>query len=136
LKADFTNFTLALFIGGRSQLRTPSVAERAMKLLRELASRYPQPGQIFDFHFPAAGSTDPSWIAVTWSESIQEVEYLLIEYLHSTLRAVDGNADGSVGDEFLLDGRISPRGHELLDKEREENPGSSIGFCAMCFLTS
>src|SRR5688572_30063729 len=51
-------------------LRSPSIAERATKLLQEIARRHPTAGETFDLSFPDVGSQDPSWIAVTWSESI------------------------------------------------------------------
>jgi len=80
------------------------------------------------------GTTDPGWIAVTWSESINEVQYLLIDYLLGAIGAIDGQTSAAIsGGAFLIGGRVTPRGHELLEELREGNPESPIGFCAMWF---
>jgi hypothetical protein len=114
--------------------RTPPVAERATKLLQELARRHPAAGEAFDFSFPDIETTDPSWIAATWSESIREVQYLLVNYLQDAIGAVDGQKSATIGGGvYLLQGRVTPRGHELLEQMREGNPESAIGFCAMWF---
>jgi hypothetical protein len=112
----------------------PTVAERATKLLQELGRRFPIAGQTFDFNFPDVGAQDPGWIAATWSESIGEVQYLLIDYLHRAIGAVDGRESATLGGAvYLMHGRITPRGYELLEQIREGNPESGIGFCAMWF---
>jgi hypothetical protein len=121
-------------LDGLSALNTPTVAERADKLLKELARQHPGVGETFDLNFPDLGTTDPSWIAVTWSESILEVQYLLIDYLHDAVNAIDGTIPRGVsGSVHLMSGRITPHGHQLLEDLRGANPGSSIGFCAMWF---
>lgn len=70
-------------------LPSPTVADRAMKLLQELAHKNPTAGKTFDFSFPDVGATDPNWIAATWSESIEEVRYLLVDYLRGAVGAID-----------------------------------------------
>ena len=100
-------------------------------LLQEIARRYPTVGETFEINFPG---TDPSWISATWSESFEEAQYLLINYLIKAHGAVEGTVTTRVGGpRFLHDVRITPRGHELLQQMREGNPESAIGFCAMWF---
>jgi hypothetical protein len=112
-------------------LRTPTVAERAMKLLHELARRYPAAGATFDFDF--TDSVEVSWLAVTWSESKEEVQYLLLNYLRDSVGAIAATDASSSDGEAILDGYITPHGHELLEQMRQGSPESSIGFCAMWF---
>lgn len=113
-------------------IRAPPVAERAMKVLQEIAKRWPNIGQTFDFKFPDL--EDPSWLAVSWSEHSSEVGFLVIDYLRRTKDAISGIvAETSGGERHLMHGQITPRGHELLQELREGNPDSPIGFCAMWF---
>lgn len=115
-------------------LRSLSVGERAMRLLHRLAAVYPRVGEMFQFSFPDAASNEPFWIAASWSESIHEVQYLMVDYLHQTLGAIDGDISRTMGGGlYLMQGRITPRGHELLEQMRHGNPQSAIGFCAMWF---
>ena len=51
-------------------LRQKSANERARKLLLAIYYRYPKIDQMFDFPI---SESDPSWIAITWSESWFEV---------------------------------------------------------------
>jgi hypothetical protein len=114
--------------------RTPQVAERATKLLQELARRHPRAGETFDFNFPDLRTSElAGWVAATWSESIKEVQYILIDYLHGAIGAIDGETSADDEGVYLLEGRITPRGHELLEQMREGNQESAIGFCAMWF---
>src|SRR5262245_49279641 len=112
-------------------VRAPTVHDRAMKVLQEIARRFPQVGESFDTNkflarFPGDKTVDPSWLAVSWSAQFDELNFLFDEYLVETLVAVrreEGNPFAS----------ITPHGHELLEKLREGNPESPIGFCAMWF---
>jgi hypothetical protein len=116
------------------QQRTPTVGERAMKLLQELARRHPNIGDKLTYEFPVVGSVDPSWIAVTWSSSIDEVQYLMVDYLQRTAHAISGEPDRTLDRSVrILSEQITPRGHELLEQLREGNPESPVGFCAMWF---
>lgn len=113
-------------------IRGPPGAERAMKVLQEIAKRSPNIGQTFDFKFPDL--EDPSWLAVSWSEHSSEMGFLVIDYLHHTTEAISGIvSETSGGKRGLMQGQITPRGHQLLQELREGNPGSPIGFCAMWF---
>lgn len=110
---------------------TPTVGERAAKLLREISRQWPAVGEEFEFSFSLP--LKQRWLAASWSASDEEVEYLLLTYLHDELEAVSGNSPGPGRGSFLLEGRITPRGHELLEKLRTGNSESQIGFCAMWF---
>jgi hypothetical protein len=120
-------------LDGLWALRTPPVVERAMKLLQELARRRPTVGAMFDFDFTDYPSIDPTWLAATWSASMDEVEYLVLTYLRDAAGALAGTPADSADGAVLLDGHITPRGYELLEQMREANPESPIGFCAMWF---
>jgi hypothetical protein len=86
------------------------------------------------FNFPEVPTPDPAWLAITWSESIEEVEYLGIHYLGRQLQALQGQPQTlDVLGLHLMDAHITPRGYELLEKLRGGNAESSIGFCAMWF---
>ncbi|MFH0341589.1 MAG: hypothetical protein ACHBNF_05530 [Chromatiales bacterium] len=113
-------------------IRAPPVAERAMKVLQEIAKRWPNIGSMFDFEFPDL--EDPSWLAVSWSEHSMEVSFLVTDYLHRTMEAISGIVTViSAENRILKGGQITPRGHQLLQELREGNPDSPIGFCAMWF---
>jgi hypothetical protein len=106
-----------------------------MKILQEVARRWPQVGDSFDFNF--SEPLDQSWLAISWSESWAELEYLVITYLHESEGALAGTAS-SVGGSgrqipMLIGAQITPRGHALLEQLRAGNPESPIGFCAMWF---
>jgi hypothetical protein len=116
-----------------SQLRTPTVAERAMKLLKGIAQRYPVTGAKFNLDFDKIEAAQPWWLAMSWSGSKHEVQYLLDNYLHETVAAISGNFRGKLAMKFLADGQITPHGHELIEQMREGNRESAIGFCAMWF---
>jgi hypothetical protein len=115
-------------------LRNPTISERATKLLQEFARRHPVIGERVNISFPDLGDTDPSWVAITWSQSISEVQYLLVDYLRDSIGALDGEVNRTVGaGVHIFQTGITPRGHAMLEELREPNPQSAIGFCAMWF---
>jgi nucleoside 2-deoxyribosyltransferase len=115
-------------------VRVPTVHERAMLLLQELARRYPGVADEFDFNFSEA--QDPALVATAWCLDDRELGYLAINYLWKTLNAIDGLDGETRGTHTpsLVAAKIAPKGHELLEKLRDTNAGSAIGFCAMSFL--
>jgi len=114
-------------------LRTPSVAERGTKVLQELERRFPDVGASFTFQFPDIGRTAPHWLSVSWSESVSELQFLVVQYLRNSLQAIEGKEVPIGGDTSFVEIHISPRGFELLDQLKQANPESAIGFCAMWF---
>ena len=112
--------------------KVPSVAERAMRVLQEIAKLWPAIGQSFDFRFSVP--PEPSWLAVSWSLDFDEFAYLLIEYLHKEIGALSGSGAWQPSAPALLtNARITPKGHALLENLKASNPESPIGFCAMWF---
>lgn len=103
---------------------TPSVAERADRLLTEVSRRFPSVGEEFELHF-----RDPSLIAVTWSESQFELFYLLDAYLVTETGFLLKSGD----DGHSLWGHISPKGFRHLQEIQHSRIASNIGFCAMWF---
>jgi hypothetical protein len=115
-----------------SKLRTPSVNERAIKVLQVLSRRCPRIGDAFTFDFDAIDTQYPSWLAISWSQTGAEFQYLVCDYLRDHMRAVGGKLI-ETGGTSLLDAVITPAGFQVLEQLREVNPGSAIGFCAMWF---
>lgn len=121
---------------------TPSVAERAEKLLVYLARENPDPGMEMVFPWNKSSNNksnllaeyidkirsdariDHALFSVSWSESAKELLYLIEEYLTNTKH-------------FLLKDnqrhKITPEGWAFLDDLRKTNKGSKMAFVAMNF---
>ena len=110
-------------------IRAPSVAKRAMKVLQEIDRRWPTIGDLFSIGLEP--ELDTSWLGVSWSENFDEIGYLLFDYLRDGLGALSGY--GAVSPTVLSNARITPKGYALLEEQRVANPDSAIGFCAMWF---
>ncbi len=98
-------------------LRTPSVGEKAERVMLLLQKNCPIPGQSFEIlksTIQEAGCYDEA-----------ELMYILREYLHKELNYLDPATQGKY--------KITPRGWNYLDKLRELNPESPIVFIAMSF---
>jgi hypothetical protein len=104
-----------------------------MKVLQELERRRPEPGALHNFEFAGDARSDLEWLAISWSESKSELQYLLVDYLRDSLKALQGPTRGSGGHVSRFEACISPVGFKLLDDLRRGNPQSAIGFCAMWF---
>ena len=105
-------------------LKKPSVSEKALKFLREIDKRCSVVGERIHIDYD-----DKSWWTVSWSSSGTEVYYLLNDYLTVSQELLIGEVN--VG--FY---RVSPDGYAHLQKVRETNEDSQIGFCAMWFNDS
>jgi hypothetical protein len=114
-------------------LPAPPVAERALKVLREFERRCPEPGAQYIFEFSGVAKDILEWVAVSWSETVSELSYLLVDYLRDSLKALQGVTRGAGGHTTFFEARISPDGFKLLDDLRKGIPQSTIGFCAMWF---
>lgn len=108
-------------------LRRPDVGERAIRLLKHLATRFPQPGQ--DTQVNRSNGIPPSYVAASWAMDKDEVFFLYNVYLYSK-GFVTSSGQGAHFDVIL------PAGWDYLDQLRHVNPTSRIGFCAMWFDTS
>lgn len=102
-------------------LNTPSVGEKAEKLLLFLARKFPQANQPLEF------SGEDKDISSCWAANRDEANYLFHQYLVSYKKFILRLDVG--GHPFL----ISPAGWDYLHSLRHVNKDSTIGFCAMWF---
>jgi len=122
-----------------ASLRTPTVGEKAEKLLTFLASECPKPGEkiatnlIFSMEGLDVSSVDQpkifiesiKFVGVSWSLDLSEVGFLVYEYLVSEKNFLSKIA----GDNL----QITPKGWSYIDSLSHGNPQSKIGFIAMWF---
>lgn len=99
-------------------LATPSVGDRADKLLMFLERKYPGVGRIINID-----SDNPEIVATCWARHGAEVRYLYRDYLGG--RSLVGVVPSGQ--------QITPNGWDHLQKLRRRDPDSQIGFCAMWF---
>lgn len=107
------------------KLRTPTVGEKADKILLWFGGICPHPGK------PIVLTSDQhlEMQSVGWVSNLMEAQFLLRDYLTSEKEFLRLNPSGQFQQEFL----ITPKGWAYLDSLRRENPESSIGFIAMWF---
>ena len=108
------------------ELRTPSVGEKADKLLLFLASLYPKPG--FRFRYRLTKNPD-CVLGACWAEDAEELSFLLADYLIREREFLTRDSD-----EVCC--RISPKGWAHLYSLAHTNTGSTIGFVALRFHES
>lgn len=112
-------------------LRTPTVEERAAKILLELERRSPDISTRLTFNFGDPSIMD--WVGISWSIGLGEVQYLMLDYLHAHGH-ISGTTFGAVGaPRSLVQAGITPNGYETLGRLRQGGSESTIGFCAMWF---
>ena len=121
-------------------IRTPSVADRATKILIELAKQSNNIASSFELFFINPNSLisieeqekikkeQLNWLGIAYSENLNELMYLTCDYLQSEVNLVTASNRGS-----CLDVRITPKGHAFLDEIKKTPVDSQIGFCAMWF---
>ena len=84
--------------------------------------------------FPIVGeqveidSSNPKFLAITWSEKWDEVQFLLDEYLIKTAERMTKSY--VIG---IYRGNITPKGYNYLQEIQHSRVASNIGFCAMWF---
>lgn len=100
---------------------TPSIGEKAEKLLIYLSKKFPQANQKLAFD-----NADRD-ISSCWAANWEEASYLFHDYLVSYKNFIQQVEKG--GHPFV----ISPAGWDYLHSLRYVHKGSSIGFCAMWF---
>ncbi len=108
------------------KLPTPSVGEKAERLLQYLAAAYPKTGAPIELH-DAAGHVNPELLARAWAEDDEELIWLFRDYLASKHLVVGSRNKG------LQPDAITPEGWDYLHRLRSVNPESRVGFCAMWF---
>lgn len=124
-------------------LGTPTVGEKAQKLLERFAAMGPKPGSavnitrradsrpnvlkaaLMGFEDNWHDLVDPQFLAWSWSEDLGELAYLIKEYLVAETGAIAITNDWEI--------RITPKGWAQLDAQRLKQTQSQIGFIAMWF---
>jgi nucleoside 2-deoxyribosyltransferase len=127
------------------QLRTPTVGEKATKLLLHLSTKNPKVSATIgilknSFGDPMTGVlTDwnsavlsnhirPEYLAWSWAVDFEELSFLLETYLENELGYLESSKKFGHG-HF----QITPSGWTYLDSLRQGNPNSQVGFIAMWF---
>jgi hypothetical protein len=129
------------------RLSTPSVGDKAAKLLIALGKHFVVPGIIVridcqqlnlhlqwardraaegkheEIQFPDACRDASAWVAVSWAASPDELSYLLYEYL-LTQGWLGRKSDGLV---------ITPRGWQQIEDWKQRPSQSQTAFIAMSF---
>jgi hypothetical protein len=108
----------------RHQLQPLNVAERAERLMRLIAKMFP--GLTYA---NVLNVRHPGIAGVSWSESAEEVEYLLVEYLAKGRGLIKAELVG--GSEYQV--VILPAGWEYIESLKFPNVASHLGFIAMWF---
>lgn len=131
-------------------LRTPTVGEKALKLLFQIVREHPSPGEGFMINYwllqgllkkieedgQEEYSPDPAftkscqselyWLAVSWTKDFFELDFLLSGYLKDRKGILDGwKVDGWLA--------ITPLGWDFLDSLKTAETKSESGFVAMWF---
>ena len=102
-------------------IRTPSVGDKADKLLLFLARKYPRPNQLIKFH--GVGEN----LSACWGANRDEANFIFHEYLTTYKGFINKPPLG--GTEY----HITPAGWDYLHSLQQTNTNSQIGFCAMWF---
>lgn len=105
------------------RLPTPSVGEKADKLLLYLARKLPNPGGLI----AAEILRTPKAVSACWAIDEQEVFYLGWEYLAEHKNCLSKNVAN------ITMFQITPDGWDYIHSLRTINARSQIGFCAMWF---
>jgi hypothetical protein len=114
-----------------ANLRSPSVGEKADKLLLFLSHTHPKPGQRIRFNTQTAFDTipyDKALYAVCWCQDQEEFLYILHGYLRDEKKFL--NTDHRPHAAGYI---ITPSGWSHLHSSTKGNSNSQIGFIAMWF---
>jgi hypothetical protein len=106
------------------ETKTPSVSERADKALLEIERQANGVAGAWVQVFADQRAAE-QFIGATWSVNIEELRYLVGSYLSGVNFL---NQIGPVGSHV-----ITPSGYQYLERLKEGNTESKIGFCAMWF---
>lgn len=117
-----------------SSVKTPSVAERAEKILQAVSKQNIDLSDRFDIN---SDSDIDFWLSTSYSYNPIEIDYLFKTYLRDSLDYLSffpsNFADGRYS---FTDIHITPRGYAYLDSLSNSSATSQIGFCAMWFDAS
>lgn len=132
-------------LSGLATLRTPSVTEKATKLLLHLSKQNPKVSATISVYNESwqgdANGTLSDWdsktlshhirselLAWSWAEDFEELAFLLETHLENGLGYLESSK--KFGSGFF---RVTPEGWNYLDSLQRGNPESHIGFVAMWF---
>lgn len=99
-------------------LKTPTVADRALKILQAMEKATSTMGSAIDV-------LTPEFVGISWSINMDELSYLLNRFLVKEKEYIQF--------EFMSAPSITPKGYAALEDAKEINADSQIGFCAMWF---
>ena len=119
------------------QLRTPTVAQKADKLLLFFAQKHPKPGEVIDLTKYRAnfydggrltgGTYGEALYGVCWCQDKDEFNYISKTFLR------DEKVFLTAGQYSSIQVLITPSGWAYLHSLIQENAASSLGFVAMWF---
>ena len=125
-------------------MRTPSVGEKAEKILLYLSQQNPKVSAIFSIFAPDFDELNgrlldwdsaelsrfiqPEYLARSWAEDYEELAFLLETYLEGRLGYLATSTKDGHG--YF---QITPEGWTHVDSLRSVNPESQTGFIAMWF---
>jgi nucleoside 2-deoxyribosyltransferase len=96
------------------KLKTPTVFEKAEKLMLYIAKQYRKPGEMFRFN-------ENDLMSITWSNNSVESDFIFSHYLIREMKYIDNSH------------RLTPSGWEYLYDLQKKNTESEIAFVAMWF---
>lgn len=108
-------------------LRTPSVSERAEKIIRAIEKLSKFIGDVVPISYDL---NENKWIGLSWSENRDELIYLIENYL---IRERNWILDTKAFDFADITIQITPTGYAHLDLLRQGQGEGLQGFCAMWF---
>lgn len=106
------------------KLKTPTVAQKADKLLLFLAKWYPIPGQTFKIP-QDIDLADPSFLSITWSFNTTELSFIIHDYLIKNRNYLTRQSQTTM--------EITTAGWGHIDSLYQVDPDSQIAFVAMWF---
>lgn len=114
-------------------LQTPSVAERANRLLESISKLSTD----LSYRFSISSSDDlGTWLSNSYSDNFLELDYLLRIYLKEEIGYLSFDETSFLDGSFAFNNiSITPRGYAYLESLSHGTTQSQIGFCAMWFST-
>jgi hypothetical protein len=106
------------------KLPTPTVGEKARRLISHIESKYPKPGE-----FLSINRNDPKYYSIVGCYDRTEFIYILSSYLHENRQYLETFSLTNESASF----KISPEGWAYIESLKGVNPDSQIGFIAMRF---
>ncbi|WP_157381516.1 hypothetical protein [Methylophilus sp. 5] len=105
-------------VGMLKSLQSPTVAERAFKILQAMGHKCQYMGAAVD-------PLSDEFIGVSWSVNYDELAYLVNRFLDAEMQYIKFD--------FIDTASITPKGYAALEEAKQINADSQIGFCAMWF---